>query len=460
MPSKTSLPAALLIIAFGSPGAFADINLLPDPVSSTASTSFSGDVGGWGPQHLYDANPTVADIGTDITGAFGTTEHAANGGSEANGGQAHVVIFDYGASVTFNGFAYAQRNGNGTAGVDKFDSISVWATDTDPGAATFGTPGSLGPADASVVLVGAPNAPSDGLRIFDHYDLGVELTGRYVVFQMFDDGVDSFNPGGNELQLAFDTAPPDPNLIVGSALDFGTVESDVTTIQGSIPINNGGVDNTLEISAVTPGGPDAGSFTVISFPLMLAPGANGEIVVEFSTAGGLGTYSANVTITSNDPVLENEVVSIAATVVPAIPDDLEFLPDPVASSASSSFSGNIPDWGPENLYDAEPTIADLNTDISTAFGIATGDEHASAGGSIGEGAPHVVVFDYGGPVTFSGFAYAQRNGNGTAGVDKFESFNIWATNTDPGPATTSTPDSLGAAQASVDLVGSPNAPSN
>ena len=186
----------------------AEITLLADPVASSASSSFSNDIAGWGPQRLYDANPTVADIGTDITGAFGTDEHASAGGS-AQGGQ-QVVVFDYGANVTFNGFAFAQRNGNGTPGVDKFDSINLWVTDTDPGAATTALPETLGAPDAMISLVGAPNAPSTGERIFDYYNIGQVLTGQYVIFQMNDDGVDQFNPGGNELQLGFDDAIPEP----------------------------------------------------------------------------------------------------------------------------------------------------------------------------------------------------------------------------------------------------------
>ena len=207
---------SVAVLSLGVVTSHATLSLLGDPVSSTASSSFSGDVPGWGPQRLYDANPTVADIGTDITGTFGTIEHAANGGSEANGGQAHVVIFDYGAPISFTGFAYAQRNGATTLGtptgfgVDKFDSFNIWATNTDPGAATFATPGSLGPADASVALVGSPNAQVTNTRVFDYYNLGEVLTGQYVVFQMIDDGVDTFNPGGNELQLGFDDAIPEP----------------------------------------------------------------------------------------------------------------------------------------------------------------------------------------------------------------------------------------------------------
>jgi hypothetical protein len=186
----------------------ATLSLLGDPVASSASSSFSNDIAGWGPQHLYDANPTIADIGTDITGAFGTVEHASAGGS-AQGGQ-QVVVFDYGVSISTTGFAFAQRDGNGTAGVDKFDSINLWVTDTDPGAATTALPGTLGAPNAMITLVGSPDAPSTGQRIFDYYNVGQVLTGQYVIFQMNDDGVNQFNPGGNELQLGFDDAIPEP----------------------------------------------------------------------------------------------------------------------------------------------------------------------------------------------------------------------------------------------------------
>ncbi len=212
-----------LTLALGLATSQATLSFLPDPVSSSASSSFAGNATDWGPQNLYNANPTVADIGTDVSAIFGTAagdEHASDGGS-AFGGQ-HVVVFDYGSSIDSTGFAFAQRNGNGTAGVDKFDGINIWFTDTDPGAATIALPGSLGAADQMVTLAGAPNAPSTGQRIFDYYDFNTLHSGRWVVFQMIDDGMDQFNPGGNELQLALDDAIPEPTAgvlgLIGAVL--------------------------------------------------------------------------------------------------------------------------------------------------------------------------------------------------------------------------------------------------
>ena len=202
----------LAALTLGVASSHATLSLLGDPVASSASSSFAGNDADWGPANLYDANPTVAHIGTDITGVFGAAtgdEHASAGGS-ALGGQ-HVVVFDYGSPITTTGFAFAQRAGNNTAGVDKFDSINLWVTNTNPGAATLGLPGTLGAPDAMVTLAGAPNPPSNSSeRIFDYYNLNQVLTGQYVIFQMNDDGVDQFNPGGNELQLGFDDAIPEP----------------------------------------------------------------------------------------------------------------------------------------------------------------------------------------------------------------------------------------------------------
>ena len=430
------------------PHASAEITLLADPVTSSATSTFDSNDINWGPSNLYDANPTEADIGTDISAAFGVAlgdEHASAGGSLGQGGQQHLVVFDYGVSVSFNGFAFAQRAGNGSAGVDKFESFDIWATDTDPGAASFALPAALGVPQASVPLVGSPNPASDpNVRIFDYHDIGSVLNGRYVIIQMNDDGDAVFNPGGSELQLAFDTAPPDPNLLTSGAIDFGTLAEGDPPASASLMISNAGEDETLMVSAVTPGGPDAASFTVTSFPATLAPGAGGEIVIEFSTAGGVGDYSATLAIATNDPVTPQEIVNLEASVILTVSDDLTMLPDPVASSASTSFGADLPAWGPQNLYDGDPTPDDLFR------ANPHGADHASAGGSVA-GGDHVIVFDYGAPVSFNGLAYAQRAGNGTDGVDKFETIKVWATNTDPGAAEFALPGTLGAAAAEITL---------
>lgn len=186
---------SLVIFSGGLLSSPAALTMLPDPVSSSASSSFSNDVPNWGPQRLYDANPAVSDLGTNFA-AGNALQYAGNGVGP------HVLVFDYGSTVTFTGIAYSQRLGADPI-ADKVQNIEVWATDTDPGPASLALPGTLGAAQGNTGQLDT----SPGVTTFLNYPVGGELSGRYVVFRLNDSGPGSFNPGGSELQL---TLVPEP----------------------------------------------------------------------------------------------------------------------------------------------------------------------------------------------------------------------------------------------------------
>ena len=423
-------------------GVKAEITFLSDPAASSATSSFAGDTASWGPQNLYDGDPTPDDIG--LVPLVPGNDHASDGGSLAGGN--HVVVYDYGSTVTFNAVAYAQRVGNGGTGVDKFDAINIWATDVDPGVPDFLTVGTLGAPDASIdPLNGAPDVPSGGgSNTLDFYRLPGDLSGRYVVFEFMDDGFNVFNPGGTELVLANDSDPvPDPWMTLSNTLDWGAVE-DGSTEQRTITVSNVGATMNLNLTEVLLGGTDAIDFTVVSFPASIPPGGSGDIVISFTPGNGLGDYSADVTITSDDLSGADNYIPMTARVVEPIPADIILHPDPIDATASTTFGGDTFLWGPGNLFDGDPTVADLNQ------ANIHGGDHASDGATLVAN-NHVVVYDMGSSITLNGFAYAQREGNGTDGVDKFESFRIWVTDVDPGVADPSLPGSLGAPGAEVTL---------
>jgi hypothetical protein len=162
----------------------ATLTLLPDPVSATASSTYPEDVLTYGPQNLYDQNPTAStlnkmiDIGAEYAGV---------------GEGPHVVVFDYGIPVSFDGVAYAQRALGAEPDADRVPAINFWVSDTDPGPAALDLPILL---DAPAATVA--NINMDDLR-FRAYSFGQELTGQYVVFRLEAGG--TFNPGGGELML-------------------------------------------------------------------------------------------------------------------------------------------------------------------------------------------------------------------------------------------------------------------
>ena len=150
-----------------------------DPTSSSASSFHSAPyvVG-----NLYDGNIGSASIGTpDNQGA----QYAGNGAGP------HVIVYDMGASVDFDGIYYAQRLGDNPA-TDKVTSMQFWVTDTNPGAASTGM-AILGSAVDRTLSI--TNTADSNLT---EYGLGVTLSGRYVVMRLTGNGG---NPGGSELWL-------------------------------------------------------------------------------------------------------------------------------------------------------------------------------------------------------------------------------------------------------------------
>ena len=95
--------------------------LLGNPARATASVEFSE---GYAVDHLYDGTVTIETVGTS-TGLG--KDYAGRGPGP------HVVVYDMGATVTFDRVFYAQRT---IKGQDHVDSIEFWVSDTDPGAAS------------------------------------------------------------------------------------------------------------------------------------------------------------------------------------------------------------------------------------------------------------------------------------------------------------------------------------
>ena len=97
------------------------VSLLGKPARATASVEFSE---GYAVDHLYDGTVTIETVGTS-TGLG--KDYAGRGPGP------HVVVYDMGATVTFDRVFYAQRT---IKGQDHVDRIEFWVSDTDPGAAS------------------------------------------------------------------------------------------------------------------------------------------------------------------------------------------------------------------------------------------------------------------------------------------------------------------------------------
>lgn len=82
----------------------------------------------------------------------------------------------------------------------------------------------------------------------------------------------------------------------------------------SIPFSNESETATLTLSSVTPGGADAGFFTVNHFTTSVAPGASGSVEVSF-TPSGSRLYQTGLVITSNDGVSPTRMTTLNVNVL-------------------------------------------------------------------------------------------------------------------------------------------------
>ena len=189
-------------------------------------------------------------------------------------------------------------------------SIVTWFADSD-GHAGVGLPESVRvtTTDGFDELFPIPNPDGTGTTV------GIELTGfnittDNVTLQIArDTGFDNPNCCGgayewtmlSEVQFFAPVDPELPALIAPVSIDLGTVPSAPASFDNQFEIGNIATATAdLNISDVSISGADAASFTIVSSPTVLAPGATEPVTFSFDSGGVGGTYEASIDITSND----------------------------------------------------------------------------------------------------------------------------------------------------------------
>ncbi len=161
-----------------------------------------------------------------------------------------------------------------------------------------------------------------------------------------DRGIDASEPRDGflyEFRVPAATVGTDPDIFVApSSFSFGPVQTN-TTAAGSLSVSNVG-DVALTVSSITLGGTDASSFELISGGggFTVQPGAAVEVDLEFSPTAQR-SYSARLTIRSNDPGESQVTVPLSGDGVPAgvAQVALESLTDG-GSTATPAVSTDVP----------------------------------------------------------------------------------------------------------------------
>ncbi|MEM7383618.1 MAG: hypothetical protein AAF514_01625 [Verrucomicrobiota bacterium] len=235
--------------------------------------------------------------------------------------------------------------------------------------------------DNSFVYVGEFEATSDG-----------QIN---VVMQQHIGGQDQMGSDNNPILQALvlhtlNTSDDDPNVLTGSAANYGQVASTPATVR-EIRIRNTGPTNELVISGVEITGPDADHFTVLGdFPLAVPPDTKvdgdpepkGFFNLSFDAKGETGAFAAEMVISSNDQTEATQSVALTASVInllgPAshLPLDEAAGATEVADISGNGNNGNLVVPGGSVELGQDPGLAS-----GTGLKVSGGGELTIDGGS-------------------------------------------------------------------------------
>jgi hypothetical protein len=97
---------------------------------------------------------------------------------------------------------------------------------------------------------------------------------------------------------------------IADAGDFGTVAAGAFRDQPLVISNPGGC--TLTVANITSSAPDFETASVVSYPIVIAPGTSVAIPIRFRPTS-FGPKAANLTISNNDPLAPAKVVAVRGT---------------------------------------------------------------------------------------------------------------------------------------------------
>lgn len=128
---KSLLFAAAFSLVPVAAHAAAIVSFLPDPTNADADSQYNSSTT-YGVQQLYDASPTVSQVGTHINPGG---EYARHGSGDADSSTSNfIAIYNYGSAnaASFNSLAFQGRGGQSVGGRDDILGFNIWATNTAP----------------------------------------------------------------------------------------------------------------------------------------------------------------------------------------------------------------------------------------------------------------------------------------------------------------------------------------
>lgn len=124
------------------------------------------------------------------------------------------------------------------------------------------------------------------------------------------------DPSNPSIELDFSIEVHDPEIAIDSSLEFG----EFLTLPGptslTVTAENIGDTAGLNLSAPVITGPGAGAFSVSSLPGSIAAGTSDVVGITFDPAGS-GTFTAQLSLTTDAPFSPTVTVDLTGTVIPS-----------------------------------------------------------------------------------------------------------------------------------------------
>ena len=314
----------------------------PTPAISVQQTAVDFgtiDAGQTGEQTITIQNTGTADleitgIESDVSGlTFDTTTFTV----EAGGSQTVTVTFPSSTEGTFSGNITISSNDPNSATQTLSVSITVQpplapAISMQQTAVDFGTVAFAQSVQQTITIANTGTAPLEITGIesdvsgltFEPSMFTLEPDGSQIVTVTFPSSVEGTFSGSiiissNDPERGTQTLsvsvtvqpPPAPAITVQqTAVDFGTVAF-AQPVQRTITITNTGTA-PLEITGIES---DVSGLTFDTMTFTLAPGGSQMVTITFPSSTA-GTFSGNITISSNDPERATQTLSVSVIVQP------------------------------------------------------------------------------------------------------------------------------------------------
>ncbi|MEJ6727580.1 MAG: hypothetical protein QNK83_00230 [Akkermansiaceae bacterium] len=172
----------------------------------------------------------------------------------------------------------------------------------------------------------------------------------------------------DDYKFDVEVSDDDPNLNLGTAFSFGTVDQNGGPVTKTLSLDNSGATQTLTITALTLGGTNPELFTVgdLTFPLDIAPGAAVDVLISHDPGEALGGLFAQLEVASNDASTANLVINLDSNSV-----------EPFAGTEfiiNGDFeTGDLTGWRDNDRFDATTDQARSGTN-SSVFNLPGGNQ--------------------------------------------------------------------------------------